>query len=489
MTMNCKASYTFLLSFLAACLAADAGTFSDSFADGLNPTYWSVLQTVSNFYSVSLPPNQVQLETSGISNPGGLQMVSIRLDLAELGGSVSNDFSVQVQFSNASFGGSSLDQVELHTSYQDGSIYFVSYDNSQGLNAHVWDGTSALGAVGLSTNGGVFSIVRTGGTVTGYFNGSALYSETRSPPLSSIEFALQDNNGSSDSNYVTFSSFSLSSATTASFVQSNGVFYYVNFSDHANFTWAAPDSVPGEPVATRLPGAPVGLVTLGGIPFNIGSNSQGKQAWHADIAANGGPGQVVLTNAVNAFGVTKAYSLINTWEGQPGPTAYAWFVFTGSAGAVYTNYLVGGTDIRDYNNGSWQNALTTSTINVFNCLKDNWGNPGRLDMQQITLPPAFATQTLTSVQLVDNGGPTVQRVVLDGLSLQSGTPPLLSIRDNNNQIQVSWQAIYGGVLQTNEDLALGKWGNYGGAVASLASTNLATLAPSRGALFFRLRLP
>jgi hypothetical protein len=60
--MKRQASYTFFLFFLPACRAADAGTFFDSFAGGLNPKYWSVLQTVSNFYSVSLPPNQVQVD-------------------------------------------------------------------------------------------------------------------------------------------------------------------------------------------------------------------------------------------------------------------------------------------------------------------------------------------------------------------------------------------------------------------------------------------
>ena len=107
----------------------------------------------------------------------------------------------------------------------------------------------------------------------------------------------------------------------------------------------------GEATGTRLPGAPVGRVTLGGVPFDIASNPNGKQAWHADIAAGGGGGQVGITLPVNVFGATEVYSLINTWCGQAGPDAYAWLVFTGSGGATYTKNLIGGVDICDYNLG------------------------------------------------------------------------------------------------------------------------------------------
>jgi hypothetical protein len=61
--------------------------------------------------------------------------------------------------------------------------YFDSFDNSSGLNAHVWDGSSVQGLMTLSTNGGTFSLSRSGGTVTGYFNGRPLHAETRSAPL------------------------------------------------------------------------------------------------------------------------------------------------------------------------------------------------------------------------------------------------------------------------------------------------------------------
>ena len=48
-----------------------------------------------------------------------------------------------------------------------------------------------------------------------------------------------------------------------------------------------------------------------------------------------------------------------------------------------------------------------------------YGNQGRLDMQDITLPAAFASQTLTSIELVDDGGFCFQSTILDGVSVLS----------------------------------------------------------------------
>ncbi len=375
--------------------------------------------------------------------------------------------------------------------YQDGSIYFTAYDRSSGYNAHVWDGGSVQGTISVAQNYGTFRISRTNGVVTAYFNDAALYSETRNSPLTGINFCLQNNSGSDDATSVAFDNFSLTAASVSQPQTRSGDFHFVCLTNVANFTWAAPDTVHGEAVGTRLPGAPVGRVTLGGIPFDIASNTNGKQAWHADIAANGGSGQVSITLPVNIFGATEIYSLVNTWCGQPGPTAYAWFVFTGSAGASYTKNLVGGVDICDYNLGPWENDITsTNTINVFACSSDNWGNPGRLDMQQIPLPPEFATQTLTTIQFVDNGSPAAplaQRAVLDGLTVQTTTVWPLVVEGNSSQIKVTWPAAISAMLQTNSNLASTNWADYSGAVSNLSGTNIVTLAPLADKLFFRLK--
>ena len=205
-------------------------------------------------------------------------------------------------------------------------------------------------------------------------------------------------------------------------------FYPIDFSSQANYSWVRKAYY--ATTGPALPGAPTGAVTLGGIPFNITSDSAGDQAWNAAIAAgatsggDGGRQAETLTMGMSLYGVTNVYTLINTWDGQSGPDPYAWLTFIGTGGASYTKLLVGNVDIRDYNNDGDTNSINgTTTTNVFNVYPDNIGSQGRLDMQSIALPSAFATQQLTSIQLIDYGGPNFQRSVLDGVTISSVPEP------------------------------------------------------------------
>jgi serine/threonine protein kinase len=185
-------------------------------------------------------------------------------------------------------------------------------------------------------------------------------------------------------------------------------FTQIDISRQANYSWL-PD---------YLPGAPTGNVTLGGIPFNIASNAAGNQGWSAQYAGDDSDGHKSITISVNVYGVTDVYTLINTIYGRPGPTSYAWLTFTGSNGATYTKQLVGNIDIRDYCNADLTNSINeTTTINVLKCPKTNNNIEGRLDMQHIVLPDEFASQTLSTITLVDNGAWGFQRVVLDGVTV------------------------------------------------------------------------
>lgn len=175
---------------------------------------------------------------------------------------------------------------------------------------------------------------------------------------------------------------------------------------------------------------PFGAQTLGGVPFLIdqtgGVNSEAR-AWFANTAASGGPGTVSVTIDPNVFGVGTVYTLMNTFWGQPGPSSLASLTFTGSGGASFVDDLIGGVDIRDYNQFVYTNTINGTTSQQVwaddpSCTPS--GCPGqtqRLDMQIVTLPPAFAGQTLTSVTLTDNGAPGVQRVFLAGLTVQQAT--------------------------------------------------------------------
>jgi uncharacterized repeat protein (TIGR02543 family) len=189
----------------------------------------------------------------------------------------------------------------------------------------------------------------------------------------------------------------------------------VDFSSQANFTWLAQETDPDGATATYFPGGPVGSVTLGGIPFNIATNAAGFQAWNGWTASGGENGTVSITMPVNDYGATDVYTLINTYWGTPsGP--YTTLVFTGSGGATYTDQLFLDSDIRGWCCVGSING--TSTTNVYSEASSPInGAQGFLDMQHIVLPPVFATQTLTSIQVVDSGVAGIQRTILDGVTV------------------------------------------------------------------------
>ena len=205
---------TAVILVTAAPRATLGGTFSDDFSAGLSPSFWSVFQTTAGLYSVDDTNGQVQVAKTSAHSPGGFQNVAIALNLAALAGTNTGDFSTQVDFTNATVPGPGLDQVELHTYFQDGSYFFTVYDNYNGLNVHVWNG-GLIGRTPVTGNSGTFRISRIGSTLTGYYNGAPIHSEIKDSPLVRIDFALQNNNGSDDPTSVTFDNFSLTAAFVA----------------------------------------------------------------------------------------------------------------------------------------------------------------------------------------------------------------------------------------------------------------------------------
>jgi hypothetical protein len=68
--------------------------------------------------------------------------------------------------------------------------------------------------------------------------------------------------------------------------------------------------------------------------------------------------------------------------------------------------------------------------------------------------------------------------------VQTPGAPLLTITQVNNQVVISWpSSVTGFLLQTNNNLASGNWGNYTNAVANNSVTNPVV----SGNLFFRLK--
>jgi PKD repeat protein len=204
---------TNLISITAPC--APPGTFVDDFTSGLRPAYWSVTQTTAGLFSVDDTHGDVRLAKTGMASPGGVQNVAVNLNMAEVGGSVAGDFSTQISFRNAVIPGPGVDQIELHAHFADGSIFFLVFDNSSGTNVHVWNG-SINGQIAVATNAGTFTITRTNSTLTGFFNGSLIFSENNASTLTAVEFVLQLQPGSNDPISVAFDDFSLSAPSVPS---------------------------------------------------------------------------------------------------------------------------------------------------------------------------------------------------------------------------------------------------------------------------------
>jgi len=162
---------------------------------------------------------------------------------------------------------------------------------------------------------------------------------------------------------------------------------------------------------------PAGAHNFGGVPFAIPTGP--NNYWAGAAAANFGPGTVSLTIPVGVYGVTSAFTLLNSMWGWAGPNAYLFVTFSGSDGATATVPLVGNVSVRDYNNDGNTNEIdNTSTVQVW----DN-GLGQRLDRQEYLLPAAFASQTLTSVTITDTGnegnGTNGSRAVLAALTVSN----------------------------------------------------------------------
>lgn len=133
------------------------------------------------------------------------------------------------------------------------------------------------------------------------------------------------------------------------------------------------------------------------------------------VAANCESGTVSLTIPVGVSGVTSAFTLLNTMWGQAGPKAYLYITFNGSNGATLTRPLVGGVNVRDFNNDGYQNSINnTSTTQV-------WTNGlgQRLDRQEYILPAVFASQVLTSVTITDTGNESFSRAILSAITVST----------------------------------------------------------------------
>ena len=151
---------------------------------------------------------------------------------------------------------------------------------------------------------------------------------------------------------------------------------------------------------------PVGYRMIGGVPFLFSAGH--RREWAATTTVHGSARPAILSIPVKRNALSTAYFVMNTVWGAPGPASYLSISFTGNRGAHFEKQLVGGVDIRDYNQGLYTNSLngTTSRPGLDN------GRGQRMDLVEIALPRDFRSQTLDSITIKDTGKQDFQRVLL-----------------------------------------------------------------------------
>jgi hypothetical protein len=208
------------LAVLATALVSGrvfGGTFSDNFSTGLNATYWTVSNSVPGVYTVNAPGGSsgVALANTGGVPPGPAQGVSIVLNLAALGGNITGDFSAQINFSNFGLTGGGDEEASLDTNFANSAVWDVIRDEEIGEsnNAHVWEGFIPAAITETATSG-TFTITRTGGVLSGYFDGTEITQEAQTSPLSYVAFSLaSQGSDSTDTSTATFSDFSITASS------------------------------------------------------------------------------------------------------------------------------------------------------------------------------------------------------------------------------------------------------------------------------------
>lgn len=137
-----------------------------------------------------------------------------------------------------------------------------------------------------------------------------------------------------------------------------------------------------------------GPQTIGGVTFNLAAYPGGGTG--IVQGADGHPD--TYTIAVGQADVTTVYTIANSAFGVYGYDVGS-LTFNGSGGATYTYTYHEGTNIRDHATTSYNDIAT----DLF--ASKDYGDGDHLDVQQIALPSAFATQTLTSITFTafDNG--------------------------------------------------------------------------------------
>ena len=131
--------------------------------------------------------------------------------------------------------------------------------------------------------------------------------------------------------------------------------------------------------------------TWNGVPFSL-ALSGGNNVFYP---AAGTP--AFLDIPVNVYGVTDAYTIINSSWGAYGVTVGK-VEFFGSGDGYYSMNLVEGTNVRDHYTGGYNNVIDNITaLPAFTS-----GTGAILDMQLYSLPATFSDEFLNSIRFSSN---------------------------------------------------------------------------------------
>lgn len=168
---------------------------------------------------------------------------------------------------------------------------------------------------------------------------------------------------------------------------------------------------------------PTGSQTFNGVPVLIANTSNGSGGfnnfWTGGGSQYAAPGLYAVTITLgDVMNVTNVYTMLNTLWGAVGATGVLSITFNaGNGGAAYTQDIVDGVNVRDYNLLFGDSINGTTTKQAF---ANGLGQV--LDMQDYALPSYFATDGLESVTLTENGASGYEKAMFNALTLQTASP-------------------------------------------------------------------
>jgi hypothetical protein len=195
--------------------------------------------------------------------------------------------------------------------------------------------------------------------------------------------------------------------------QANAAFIPLNLANYATLNSSLATEFGRQPGPSLL-----------GVPFSIPNASADFFAFNNSITS--------LTMDVDIAHASTAYLLLNTnWGQYDLLSGQVKFVTVGHQ--TYTLDLVGGVNIRDWNEDRYTNTVSspTNTPTGFTAYPDMWGSYGRIDLLTVALPENFYGDTLDSITFLDYGsdGSTSEylgapsRIRIEGVTIATAPVP------------------------------------------------------------------